>query len=873
MKKNYYFPFLFLYFFLQSFFVFAEDTISAGLKFNSHEVAVENRTGIAIGQNDPFKFSKTIELSFEFQLEPAPFFGNIVRIVFDNKKKLDLSYSPPVIENGQQSLNLVLGKRDNFSIPIFNQAHHYGNWLNASIKLDRDQKKAEFCFMDTTYQLNFSPKSYEGINAVELFFGKQQDGKFVITDVAEMSVRNIKLSLDDKKSYFWPLNELNGTIAQSSQSPKAAYIENPVWAGKYHYLWQQAAQFKADFKPGMIYNEQKHQVEIINQIHEIHYVLPFKQLSDLYYEKPLSIPPSYINAFVNPVNQEKVAYDFRHGELTAFNHNDSSWAEIQASENEMTHWHHNILYDSLRDEYLTFGGYGYFKYKNDFLRFDKTQKAWEKVPFSGDSIPPRYLSAKGYLGNNQYLIFGGMGNYSGRQEMGVNTYQDLYLVDLSARTIKLLWEKEEESQDAFVPAKSIVIDQDKQVFYALTFFPFNQETQLQLRKFNLNSGEEVIVSDKIPFEFKDIRADVDLFYDQDFKKFIAVTRSTIEGMEGIVQIYTLDGPPLAASIYEASLQNEKQTSGFSPLWGGAIAIILLVLLITYFFQKRHRKPEEPAAIITTPSETLKTIPASQEKGAPQQKQESIPETPVAQAFKFDFPRKNAIYLFGGLEVFDREGQDISHKITPKLKQILLLIICYPYNHGRGISSSEMTELVWPTATKSSGKNNRSISIRRLRLILEEIEGVEIVHDKQEWKLELTKEAFCDLNRLLQLKKQLKQEDNRQVQEEIMALTKRGPLPSTLRAEWLDDINNFIVSDTIKLLTDFAVDIDRPNLKLQIADAILHLDDLDEQGLEIKLKTLLSMNKVGQAQSELNRFKKRHQNFFNDEYKLNLEDFQ
>ncbi|WP_315822601.1 hypothetical protein [Paraflavitalea speifideaquila] len=54
----------------------------------------------------------------------------------------------------------------------------------------------------------------------------------------------------------------------------------------------------------------------------------------------------------------------------------------------------------------------------------------------------------------------------------------------------------------------------------------------------------------------------------------------------------------------------------------------------------------------------------------------------------------AIYLFGQLEVIDKEGNVITKMFTPILKELFLLVLVYTFKDGKGIASEKLYETLW-----------------------------------------------------------------------------------------------------------------------------------------------------------------------------------
>ena len=77
-----------------------------------------------------------------------------------------------------------------------------------------------------------------------------------------------------------------------------------------------------------------------------------------------------------------------------------------------------------------------------------------------------------------------------------------------------------------------------------------------------------------------------------------------------------------------------------------------------------------------------------------------------------------------------------------MKQLLILIILYSVNNKKGISNVTLRELLWFDKTDESAQNNRRVNIRKLKLLLEKLDGVELVKESTYWALKFT-HAYCD----------------------------------------------------------------------------------------------------------------------------------
>ena len=115
--------------------------------------------------------------------------------------------------------------------------------------------------------------------------------------------------------------------------------------------------------------------------------------------------------------------------------------------------------------------------------------------------------------------------------------------------------------------------------------------------------------------------------------------------------------------------------------------------------------------------------------------EEIEEVPVL---------RNYIRLFGEFYVLDRDGYDISSLFTPKLIQLFLLIMLHSSRGRFGISSKDLTRMIWGNDNPSkSTKSLRSVSILKLRKILERIDTVEVLFNANRYILQLSEDVYCD----------------------------------------------------------------------------------------------------------------------------------
>ena len=116
---------------------------------------------------------------------------------------------------------------------------------------------------------------------------------------------------------------------------------------------------------------------------------------------------------------------------------------------------------------------------------------------------------------------------------------------------------------------------------------------------------------------------------------------------------------------------------------------------------------------------------------------------------------SAILLLGGFQVFGKQGNNITGEFTPTLKLLFLFLLLNSIKGGKGTTSQRLEETFWFDMSKTSAANNRSVNIRKLRLLASKIGDITIVHKNGYWFLELGTNVTCDYYHISALLEDLK----------------------------------------------------------------------------------------------------------------------
>lgn len=117
-----------------------------------------------------------------------------------------------------------------------------------------------------------------------------------------------------------------------------------------------------------------------------------------------------------------------------------------------------------------------------------------------------------------------------------------------------------------------------------------------------------------------------------------------------------------------------------------------------------------------------------------------------------------MYLFGEFTIIDKKGRDITHLFSSKIKQLFLLTFLNGLGNKEGITSNYIYGLLWPEKELSSAKNLKGVTINRLRKILDDLEGIELVYTNSRYSIQLSETFYCDYQQYLEQMNKIRQSD-------------------------------------------------------------------------------------------------------------------
>lgn len=305
---------------------------------------------------------------------------------------------------------------------------------------------------------------------------------------------------------------------------------------------------------------------------------------------------------------------------------------------------------------------------------------------------------------------------------------------------------------------------------------------------------------------------------------------------------TGDGKLKVADSMATSVTERRHGQNVSP-WFWFI-LVLAVDLVAFLLVHHHRKKQKKLKEMRR-NDTLS----------------SLKEDPNG----IVLPKTNAIYLFGDLKVYDNEGADIAVRMSPLLRELFVLLALKSPDNG--ISTEELTNLLWFDKDEKSAKNNRSVNFSKLRTLLESVVNTTIVKNGGKWRLEFNKDTFVDYKECMQLCRQPERLSPDKI-DILATLVSSGSLLSECDYLWLDPFKSRISETVINALMKYVSTLDAHEdyrTRLLIADIIFRFDFVNEEALRIKCRGYLGMRKHYMARSTYDHFCKEYQKLYGEPY--------
>ena len=823
---------------------------SQGLLFQANDKEIKERTSLQIFQEGEIPcFTKNFQLSFELSIRDFDTFGYVFLLKEDQgKTKYSFTYTYLDGENSTFKFNTD-GKENHYSLNLRNDALAY-QWIPVSFAFDLQQDVLTIRIGDNEKKI--TSLGLKDTFCPHLFFGRYD----YILDMPTFAIRNLKLEGDRSHSYTFPLNENEGEEVHTSTGKVLGTVVNPVWLINGSYHWEKLFEYSFQTPSGITFEPDSQRLIIFSQDSLLTYNLLKRQPQKYSYSNKLPVKLQLATHFMNTTDGKLYVYELNNlplGDATvaALDLNNQEWKQTGVAALPVQLHHHDGFWDETTGKYLVFGGFGNKRFNNTFLEYDIEGDRWDTLSYSGDRIIPRYFSGMAVNKNREHIyVFGGMGNESGEQSVGRNYLHDLYLLDRKQQSVRRLWQNA--SGHRLVVARDMILTPDEKYIYALCYPEYLSDTYLQLYRLTVDDGTMKALGDSIPMRSEEIMTNANLYYNSLTHEYYCTTTEFDKKGHTVIRTYVLSAPPV--SLDEIRSYGSRSSLEIRWLWIMAGIGVLLLAGGVLFVRKKRGKQRN--AVLES-SSVLMSPPVGREPDKSVQGKETL----AKEDFESSLVRPNAVYLFGPFTVIDRNGRDITHLFSSRLRQVFIYILLHSTHNG--VLSASLNEVFWPDKPDDKVKNLKGVTINQIRKNLAELDGVELVHDKGYFRLVFT-DCYCDSFRFRTLK------NAEEVENELGILLMRGKFLDGMDAGMMDHFKQKVeefLSSFLPLEIERLYQQHKYDAVIRFCNVLFRVDPVNELALAYGMHALNHTGSSQEAILQYSLFVREYRQMMNEEYSI------
>lgn len=852
-----------------------------GVIFNDRwgDLFTGNVTSIDLNGGKAYKIEKKLIVEAEMTWLATDVRGYIFTIHDLNEVFIRINYLHiPEKDSAVLRVDFIKDGKEYFLTFNKNEFSRY-KWHKFKVTLDPVRKKFGLDIGEKKLTCNYFKDFGPDVNVT---FGLPFQGTSLRQELAYIAVRNISLFADDKSEYY-PLYEVEGATARDTKSGNYANVKNGIWLNKLRYEPKEEEVF-------MTQAYRKNYRELFNNDRAGFFgdtlyifedkILRLLSLRDMrtYVEKVSTmIHPA--SQFINFENTFAATYCGGESQISVFDLQKRVWSKIDTSgQYEQGHYRSAIIYNSLAKEFWSYGGYGYYMFKDHIRKYVPESGKWVILPEKAHS---KYFFAPGnsffMQGNNYLYIVGAEGSEDGRQPLDGNTfYNDIIRLDLRDTTFSRISTMNFDNRNWYIAGLMPYYNDDELIVLSMTRSAnIEQSKAARLGFYHLTTSTgkvKLLNSRKILGYHGSRTAPYSESYSEAVKK--VTFSSEREEIYFLTSIYDSTGQSrIILNVMKTPLMTQEEfeelraLSGYRPndiagaiyfvVFGGAGFFISGFILMKYARKKRVKRT------VSNP-ETTSVI---------------SPERSTVVIKQKDMTR-NFIRLFGEFQILNRNGDNVASQMTAKNKQVFLYILLNSIGSGtsvkRGVTSEQLGEVFWEDLPAASIKNNRNVNIKRIREAIADTDGLELVYQNQHFYFEVSEELGIDHLMIQSLTG--KDEFENFSSEEFslfLSIIEKGRFLDGLSHEWLDfyqdKINDKILYNLNACFDEIIKNKD-VNLKIRIAALILTYDELNERAFNFMLKHQINQRNIRSAHSAYEKFSRKFREETGKAYNLKFEDF-
>ena len=844
----------------------ADSRISYGLSFKSHSFIPEDRTSLCLNEDGRFSFRDRLSIEFDISFREEDLsYGYVFRIV-----------------SGDSSVDMISNIRaDRISIVCIDDRHSVGDIdFDDEIQLEENRwyhvrfsasktfvAKGELrgginCSIDGVSR-NI-PINILNLHDIRIMFGKNEDHEFFTTDVPPVTVKDIKVYDGDRLCCHWPLSRHNGEETFDVVSGRRAVAKNAVWKMDSHYAWNKVLSLHTWSLPMVAYDAATSRIFVAED--------DSLYIADLDGEAGMTVVRTNGSPVLDAVNQmvydrvndRLLGYSMHSGEMAVYDFSSATWSgSFEETWPPLTG--HGKYYDADSCRLYLFGGYGNHRYYADLIEID-TDTGERTVKDLSASVYPRYFSSFCADSAGNFIVMGGFGSRSGRQEESPRFLNDIFRIDRETGLVTRLGSFSQDKDPVLFSSSMVFDDRDERLF-VLAFNNMRFNTSLDLVSAVPDADTLRHYSEPIDFRFHDIDSFSELVFSQDSSFLYAIVANARQNGESRLDVWSLAYPPVSL---EDILQQAPKHGPFIAVWITAVMTVLAAALSGFaVFWKRRKipamqmagpQPEERQGKDETAQQSLEGAPAVQEKDP-----------------NGDGGSLVSISLLGGFKVCDRTGNDVSSRFTPKLRSLFIWLIL----RTRGLPENtvftdEINDVFWAWLDRTAAANNRNVNFKKLRQIFNDMGDISILMKRDIVTFLTGNGVSCDYIDAVTLLETLRNapEIDPDLLDRALDICAKGTLLPGYEYEWLDRYkavySELVISVMMKSAEDIRASSDENRL-VKVADCILREDALDESAVRLKCRILYAKGHKGLARDTYDKWRADYRYAMNADPRFSFED--
>lgn len=644
-----------------------------------------------------------------------------------------------------------------------------------------------------------------------------------------MDIRQVKVKHGTKMIHDYPLNEIEGEIIVDKVGFKNGLLKNGSLLAGHHKNIQhvQSIIIHPDRYGQMYVDQQDGHLTIIN--HNEFIKMDIQTWDILSKTETDTIPKNHKILYYDFQNQ---LYIYHHGgdlPFYQYDYTNGQWNGFDLSQKSKgQYFDGQRIYIPETNNIYSFGGYGWYTYKNDIFKYALNNKEWSmvtpKLRKGAIFYPQGPTNVVFDEPQNRIIIFGGTGSKTGKQESGITYFSDIWSFNVQTDSLVQLASHQPIPMNQSV--LGVEVDWESNTAYKLMVVERDSFRTALLKEFDFPSGNAIEIPLKFGSYFKTIQHS-EIFFDlvENTSELLIVVIGELYGkpnMNGI-HIFTLALPLMKNEIRVKSNNHS------------IVYILMAVGLIGsgYWGRKRSLTSFKTRKMSMTdlPYEIL-------EKGV-------------------------TIQLFGvfrmwidGKEVFKKDWQ------SKKARDLFIYLILK--NH-HGVTGEEISLTFWQNVASDSAVNSRGVALSKIRKVLGDYAHC-LKRNENRFSIQYSSIFISDLHFVQSWMKSQK------VQEYKKALSLFGNdgLLSEFHEDWAEAIKVDVNDSFIRYLKKMCR-YESPQVELEMIEKIgaflIHWNPLDDEALITYVKALKESDKQGLAHQVYNDFVVQYEKEMKEPYQL------